>query len=159
MTTPLIAWAQRWQLPAPCLTDLLATLGAGVPAPPPPTPGPERSEAGIQSERVLRAARLGGILWRNNSGALPDARGVPVRFGLGNISPEVNKVMKSSDLIGITPVTCRCGQMYGVFTAEEIKAPDWKYRETDDRSRAQFNYIKKVISLGGIARFVNDPEA
>lgn len=157
MTTPLIHWASRWQIPAPCLAELLTTLGVAVPAAL-AAPGPDRSEAGIQSSRVLRAAKLGGILWRNNSGALRDERGVPVRFGLGNVSPQVNKVMKSSDLIGITPVTCQCGLRYGVFTAEEIKATGWKYRESDERSRAQFNFIKKVISLGGIARFVNDPE-
>jgi hypothetical protein len=176
MTTPLYQWAARWGLPAACLNDLLATLGAAVPTPPPTaTPGPDRSEAGIQSERVLRAARNNGWLLRNNSGALQDKTGRLVRYGLGHTSAQVSKVMKSSDLIGVQSVVVTpqmVGSTVGLFLAEEVKHPGWVY--LGDRpcickpgkslcdychQKAQMNFIMKVLSLGGIARFVNDPEA
>lgn len=125
------------------------------------TAGNAHSEAGTQSRRVLNAARQGGILWRNNSGACTDSTGRQIRYGLGNVSQQVNKVMKSSDLIGITPVVitqAHVGATAGIFTAEEIKSPTWKFRESDERAVAQFNFIKKVQSLGGIARFVTNSE-
>ena len=172
--TPLHAWSQRWGLPPACLQELLAIMGVTAGAPPPPATGQPGSEAGLQARRVLRAARLGNWLLRNNSGSLMDKRGVPVRFGLGNVSPQVNRIMKSSDLIGIERVLVTSqmvGQVVGVFSAEEIKDPGWVYlgdrqcvckpqgRQCDYcHQKAQMNFIKKVLSLGGIARFVTSEE-
>jgi hypothetical protein len=140
----------------------MTAFGLSVPALSPGELAAGHNEAGTQSRRVLRAARLGGALWRNNSGACQDETGRQIRYGLGNISSQVNKVMKSSDLIGITPIIVTpdmIGQRLGIFTAEEIKRPDWKFRQSDERAVAQFNFIKKVISLGGIAKFVNSEDS
>jgi len=64
--------------------------------------------------------------------------------------------MKSSDLIGITPVT-HAGKTFGVFTGYEVKRGDWSYKG-NKREVAQFNFIQLVSSMGGIAKFINDPE-
>jgi hypothetical protein len=106
-------------------------------------------ESTLQSAVRAEAARLGVYLWRNNSGVLPDKRGVPVRFGLGNDSQRINAVLKSSDLIGITPG--------GRFVAIECKAPGWIGVRTD-RERAQEAFIDLVRAQGGIAGFVTSLE-
>lgn len=151
----LNAWAARHHISPAAMQDLYYTLGLSVPQ---QTLTGEGSEAGVQSQITLEAARRGMRLWRNNSGAAVDERGVPVRFGLGNISAQVNSVMKSSDLIGITPVRCHCGAAYGVFTAYEVKKPGWVFRQSDKRAVAQLNYINIVIASGGIAKFIQRVE-
>jgi hypothetical protein len=130
-------------------------MGVAAGAPPPPATGQPGSEAGIQAAvRLAHAQQTGGRVWRNNLGATTDERGNYLRYGLANDSPQVNKVCKSSDLIGITPVLCPCGHKYGVFTALECKAADWKFRQSDQRAVAQLAFLKLVISLGGIGKFI-----
>jgi len=73
-----------------------------------------------------------------------------VRYGLGNDSAQVNAKLKSSDLIGITPV----GGV-GVFTSYEIKKPGWRYAGTP-REVAQLRWLELVVSLGGIGKFISD---
>lgn len=164
----LTAWAQRHHILPAALADLVQLLGATVP-PTPPISG-LKSEAAVQQARRLVAARRGALLWRNNSGACQDVTGRQIRYGLANESAKVNKIFKSSDLIGITPVVCGCGQRYGVFTAEECKHAGWTYRERSCTCRpgkpqcdachesAQLNFLKRVVSLGGIGRFISDPD-
>lgn len=151
----LYQWAARHNISPLAMSDLLQTLGIDTD----PTPDrPLHGEAAVQQQRMLQAAREGGRLWRNNSGACADETGRQIRYGLGNTSAKLNKVMKSSDLIGITRIVVTppmVGHVVGVFTAEEVKAPGWKYRESDDRARAQLAFINLVISLGGIGRFVS----
>ena len=101
-------------------------------------------EVAVQQAIRLEAARRGIVLWRNNTGVLLDARGVPLRFGLANDSAKVNANFKSSDLIGIC--------VDGKFLAIECKAPTWNYRGTA-RELAQLNFINLVISTGGRAGF------
>lgn len=103
------------------------------------------AESTLQAAIRAEAQRLGVYLWRNNSGVLPDRRGVPVRFGLGNESARLNAVLKSSDLIGIAPG--------GRFVAIEVKAPGW-IGVRNERERAQENFINLVRAQGGIAGFV-----
>lgn len=106
---------------------------------------------------MLRAARSGRWLLRNNSGAFKDDTGRQVRFGLGNTSKKFNRVMKSLDLVGIEPVVITAdmvGQTIGRFYARECKAPDWKYTGTD-REVAQKKFIDKVNEMGGNAAFTN----
>lgn len=94
-------------------------------------------------------------LFRNNSGAMVDATGRMVRYGLGNISKQFNADFKSSDLIGITPTIIThemIGQTIGVFTACEIKSSDWKYKGTA-REVAQQNFINFIKARGGIGGF------
>lgn len=115
------------------------------------------SESALQSHVRLEAARRGVYLWRNNSGALPDARGVPVRFGLGNDSPKINEVLKSSDLIGIMPLLIEprhVGMRLGVFMSPELKDPGW-IGARNQRERAQENWINLINANGGRAGFVS----
>lgn len=99
----------------------------------------------------------GGQIWRNNSGAFKDDTGRVIRFGLGNDSPALNKVFKSSDLIGITPVKAyvegRGWTVLGVFTAIEVKEPNWHQRPGDDRASAQARFHDIVRAAGGYAGF------
>lgn len=152
-------WAIRHSIPPAAVNELLATLGLSVQATT-GTPVAMSSEAATQQMVRLRVAQRGGIAWRNNSGACQDETGRMIRYGLGNDSQQVNRIMKSSDLIGITPVLIQpghVGHIIGVFTAYECKAPGWKYRQEDDRAAAQFNFGKKVMALGGIFQFVTNP--
>jgi len=118
------------------------------------------SEAQQQQEIRLESWRRGQPLLRNNSGATQDATGRMIRYGLGNDSAKLNKAFKSSDLIGITPVTITpdmVGQTVGIFTAREIKPLGWTFRQGDDRAVAQLAFIQWVQKLGGIASFATKP--
>ena len=154
----LNAWAKRHSISEEAFYELFEALRIVVPESSTHL-YPNHSEAAIQQLIRLEAARRGGRLWRNNSGAAQEAEtGRIIRYGLGNDSKKVNGVMKSSDLIGITPVDCPCGRKYGVFTAYEVKAPGWSLRPSDNRAQAQLNFIRLVLSLGGYARFATSPE-
>ena len=83
-----------------------------------------------------------------------------MRFGLANDSPQVNKVVKSADLIGIKPRVIHqhdVGVLIGQFVSLECKHSTWKYRG-DEHEQAQAAWAALITSLGGIARFVTGPE-
>ena len=114
-----------------------------------------KSEATVSKAVRLTFAHRGGMLWRNNVGVLPDARGIPVRFGLANESKQMNTHIKSSDLIGIRKIIiteAMVGMTIGQFVAREVKHSDWVYTGTP-KEVAQLNYINIVISMGGDACF------
>lgn len=116
----------------------------------------------IQQQQLIRleAGKRGTPLLRNNSGASFDQNGRLIRYGLGNDSEKINKVFKSSDLIGIWPVTVTpdmVGRTLGLFFAVEVKAPGWKFRESDDRAVAQKAFGDWVIRHGGVFRFATGP--
>jgi hypothetical protein len=119
------------------------------------------TEALVQQQTRLAAARSGMQIWRNNSGAYKDETGRLVRYGLGNDSSALSQYIKSSDLIGICPVTAYLQSIgwctLGVFTALEIKAPGWKQRPGDQRAVAQARFHDIVCEAGGFAGFVTDP--
>jgi len=118
-------------------------------------------ESSVQQRVRLEAARLGLHLWRNNSGACEDMTGRQIRFGLGNDSAKLNRVFKSSDLIGIAPTVVSqemVGQTLGVFIALEIKASGWKPKSNDTREQAQRRFIDHVIGCGGIAGIINNAD-
>lgn len=147
-------WAKKWGVPTEALPDLLTLIGGTAPPPPPP-PHDGASESWAQSAVRLEAAHFGIRLYRNNVGALKDLRGVPVRFGLANDSPEINKVLKSGDLIGIRPVIitpAHVGRTIGQFYSREIKEPGWRFTGTA-RETAQANWAALVNNLGGDAKF------
>ena len=151
MTPALATWAIRH--PA-AYADLLAVLAvpATEPAAPPP---PNATEAYAQSLVRLEAPRFGVSLWRNNVGALQDKNGRPVRYGLANESPAVNKVLKSGDLIGIHPVVitpAHVGTTIGQFVSRECKRPGWTWHG-DEHETAQLNWAMLVTRLGGDAGF------
>lgn len=138
-------WAQRWQIPSQAMQELVNLYNPTI------TEG-GGSETAAQSRIRVAATRAGIMLWRNNSGAVTDLEtGRLVRYGLANDSARLNKHLKSSDLIGITPVAWQ-GRRFGLFTAIECKRPGWRGPE-NDRDRAQAAYLTLVNSLGGIGRF------
>lgn len=113
-----------------------------------------------QQQARLIMARLGGHGWRNNSGACTDETGRLIRYGLGNDSAQLNAVIKSSDLIGITPVRIEphmVGYYLGVFTALEIKNSGWHLTPGDKRGQAQAKFHQIVRDACGYAGFVTDP--
>ena len=117
-----------------------------------------KSESEVQQLIQIEAPKLNCILERNNSGAMTDPTGRPVRFGLGNISSKHAGKMKSSDLIGVTTVGF-LGKQLGIFTAIEAKAEDWDDgKKLNKHEEAQANYIMWVRSRGGIAGFANSVE-
>lgn len=138
MTNPLHDWAARHGVSAYAMAELTRLFDPGV------TPVDEGGESAIQANLRIEASRLGFSLWRNNSGAMEDATGRLIRFGLGNVSSRISKVWKSSDLIGIGPG--------GRFVAVECKSPGWN-GPTNDREIAQRNFLTNVESLGGIGLF------
>lgn len=158
MSTPIAlqGWAQRWNIPAPCLADLLRCMGVGDVPPEPPTPAPTASEAWTQSTVTLEAPRCGVWLTRNNVGAFQDDTGRVVRYGLANESKERNKVLKSGDLIGIRAVLIQpwhVGCTIGQFVSRECKRPGWAYKG-DAHETAQANWAALITRYGGDAKFV-----
>lgn len=114
------------------------------------------SEMATQQRIRLLASQHGTPLLRNNSGASTDDKGRLIRYGLGNDSSKLNKHFKSSDLIGIWPLVVTpemVGRTLGVFFAVEVKAPGWKFRDSDARAVAQRNFGDWVQRHGGIFTF------
>jgi len=149
--TTLSEWASRWQLHPQALQELQAIMGVMPEA----TTVVGKSEAAAQQLIRLESSRRQEPLWRNNVGVASNAEGVPVRYGLANDSKAVNKIIKSSDLIGITPYTIKPNDVnntIGIFTSYEVKKPGWMYKGTP-REVAQLAWIQLVISLGGKAQF------
>ncbi len=148
-------WAIKWGIPPEAVEDLHSQFGI-VATDPNRIEG--QSEAAVQANVTLEASAGGGRLWRNNVGALFDERGIPVRYGLCNTSKQMNKIIKSSDLIGIMPVLITpsmVGSTIGQFTARECKAAGWTYHGTE-REVAQLTFLELVARLGGNAAFVNN---
>lgn len=107
----------------------------------------------------LDIQELGGFLLRNNSGVDRSASR-PVRYGLGHDSAEINKILKSSDLIGVVPVVIQphhVGKTLGVALAVEAKAPAWEFRPRDKHAAAQLNFLNKFNKVGAVGCFVNQP--
>jgi hypothetical protein len=155
--TPLYAWAKRHGVTWQAIEDLRHVLGTDLPALPILA---DRSEAAVQSRIREAAPRAGYMLWRNNCGALLDERGVPIRYGLANDTPALNKRLKSSDLIGwratlVTPDML--GTYVAVFASFEVKEAVWTYKGTE-REKAQESWLHLVAKDGGIARFITSEE-
>jgi len=138
-----------------------------------------KSEAEVQAEIRAEAGRLGILLWRNNVGACTDDTGRTIRYGLGNDSAQLQRRLKSSDLIGVYhcdwcvkfgPDAFAHSCSGGTFLAVECKHEGWKFPAewrdrvatninalalSDDQRRtwAQWNFIHAVRSAGGLAGF------
>ena len=91
-------------------------------------------ESDIQRLIMLALSEAGCLIWRNNTGLLKNAAGIPIKFGL---------CVGSSDLIGIAPG--------GRFLAVEIKT--CKGRATPE----QLRFIEAVRARGGIAGIARSP--
>ena len=118
---------------------------------------------GYASEEVRkRASDWKARLYRNNSGCLKDDRGRPVRFGLGNESPKINKIYKTGDYVGWFPVTITpemVGKTIAVFANIEVKAVGFAVKldyNPNSREYAQNNFNNLVVAHNGIAGFAYD---
>ena len=148
-------WARKNNIPQHALVELRMMMG--VVSTEPQSPAVTTSEAAVQNQVRLEASKVGARLWRNNVGAYLDERGIPVRYGLCNESKQMNKLVKSSDLVGIKPVIITndlVGCTIGQFVAREVKASDWSFKG-NDHENAQLTFLNLVTSLGGDAAFCN----
>lgn len=119
------------------------------------------SEEDTQNRLRVAIGGMDGFLWRNNSGALKDAKGRWIRYGLANDSQQRNATYKSSDLIGLVPrlITPQdVGKTIAQFIAIEVKRPDWHMVPSDKRAAAQWEFLKDVGARGGIASFITHPD-
>lgn len=119
------------------------------------------NEGPVQSRVRLLAAEMGLNLYRNNVGACTDETGRLVRYGLANESAEMNRHIKSSDLIGFTPVVVTpemVGRVVAIFTAVECKASNWHMKPGDERAIAQERFHAIVQKHGGFAGFATHPD-
>jgi hypothetical protein len=152
----LTTWALRWNISPAALDDLQRSV-LRVPAPPGGAAKPG-SEAAASAQVRLEASQRGARLWRNNLGAA-EVNGQFIRWGLANDSAELNRVLKSADLIGIRPVRIEprhVGHTIGQFVSREVKAPGWRFTGTA-REVAQRNWAQLILSLGGDACFATGP--
>lgn len=154
MTPSIHEWARRHNVTPAALSELAQIMGVESTE---HFSGGDRSEARVQDLARLTASKLGWRLFRNNVGVLKDERGIPVRYGLCNDTPAMNKRIKSSDLIGIRPVIITpdmVGATLGQFVAREVKREGWKYKGTE-HEQAQLRFGEIVTSLGGDFKFWN----
>lgn len=148
-------WAIKHGVSSAALNELRAMMGTHNTDP--NNQLTDESEAAVKNKIRLEASKKGGRLWVNNVGAMYDETGRFIRFGLANDSKRLNKVVKSSDLIGLRPVLITpqmVGSIIGQFVARETKPGYWRYTG-DSHEQAQLNFLNIVASLGGDATFAN----
>lgn len=156
--TNLTFWARRHGVSAEALAELRMYMGVIQPGV--KVDAAQGTEARSQQLIRLEAPKHGVALFRNNNGATIDETGRQIRYGLANDSAAMNKVIKSHDLIGITPITItpeHIGAVLGVFTSFEVKRPGWVFKGTP-REQAQLKWAELITSLGGISKFATGPE-
>ena len=120
-----------------------------------------RSEGAVSQERLLHYDALGWRLFRNNVGQLLDKRGVPVRYGLGNTSAEVNARWKSPDYFGWRPVLITpdmVGDVIAQATGKEFKHEGWVPAPPTNRAayaheQAQRAFFDQLLRDGGHGGF------
>lgn len=154
MTPEIMQWAVRHRIPHAAIIELADIFGLNGGDPMPPAVK-GRSEAAVQNAVRLEGAQKGVRLFRNNVGALVDSRGVPVRYGLANDSAELNKRVKSSDLVGWRPVLITpdmVGQVIGQTVLRECKHASWHWTG-DAHEQAQLAWLTLGIKDGCDAAF------
>lgn len=146
-------WALKWGVPLAALQELRADMGYDE-APEAATLG--AAEAAVSARVRLACSRAGWRVFRNNVGAGTVVEsGSFLRWGLANDSEKLNASIKSSDLIGVRPMTIKrehVGSILGQFVSLEVKAEGWRFTGTP-RETAQDKWLKLIRSLGGHARF------
>lgn len=120
-----------------------------------------RPESAVQGAVRVDLAKQGVKAFRNNVGATPSRckscgeRRAPVRYGLANDSTRLNKVLKSSDVIGLIPriiTPDMVGKRIAQFGSWEVKPDGWTY-SGKGREPAQLAWLTLVRSVGGHADF------
>ena len=107
---------------------------------------PHSDEAKVQNDIRIACGAGPARLWRNNTGALKDAAGRLVRYGL---------CPGSSDLIGLRTITITpdmVGQTIAQFVAIEVKD---RGRLTEQQ-QAFITMVQQAGGLAGVARSVED---
>ena len=148
-------WAKKWNIPVEAVQDLQRNITNTDPCTLEDYET-NRSEQAVQTSVRLEASKKGCRLWRNNVGATMTEDGRHIRYGLANDSKRLNKLIKSSDLIGIRPVQitpAHVGGVFGQFVAREVKREGWQY-SGDQRELAQLRFLELVNVLGGDGSFV-----
>lgn len=151
----LESWATRWQLPPQAIAELQQLTAAYA------DPNSGKSEEAVASECRLALNQRGIITMRNNVGALKDAKGRWVRFGLCNETKGMNEVIKSSDDICIIPYVVKpkdVGRKLGVFLGVEHKKRNWVFG-SESREVAQAQFQRMVSNVGGVAVFANSAQS
>lgn len=158
-------WASRWHIPAAAIDELCLSV---VYVPDVTVDKPIKSEGRVQSEVRLEAVSEDVYLFRNNVGAgsVLDEKKLCVdcarqkrsftRWGLGNDSPQINKRLKSADLIGIRKrlITSQdVGRHIGQFISREVKKSEWEFSGTEDE-QAQVRWATLINAQGGDAQIV-----
>jgi len=146
-------WCEKWGVSPGALNDLQQVLGG--------TATPPLTEASVTNRIRLAAMEKRILLWRNNLGAYQDDKGRWVRYGLANESKAINQNVKSSDLVGIKPITIttdHIGQVIGQFIAREVKPSGWKYKDKG-REKAQQRFLTLVTTYGGDAAFATGEDS
>lgn len=155
-------WIARWVLPeqqAEALADLQIRL---MPDPVHEYSADElrKSEAYATSVIRIEAGKRRVLMMRNNVGALQDAQGRWVRYGLMNESRQLNERIKSADWIALESFTVT-PLMVGMRLARplsiEVKHPGWRPGEDPEREGAQFAWQVLWESFGGRAVFATGP--
>ena len=150
-------WAKRHpQAAAELLSIQTDALSLNV-----PEKAISKTEAWSQQNVRFDIARQGGFAFRNNVGATPakckscGAKQTPIRYGLANDSTQMNKRIKSSDLILAIPrliTQDMVGTKIAQFGAVECKKPNWKYTGKDQEP-GQAAWLSFIEHLGGFAKF------
>jgi hypothetical protein len=163
----LEGWAAQHGISRVALDDLYIRLGlAAIPAMPDVSVdrftnnGKAGSETRQQGQVRIEASQRGVWLTRNNVGVLMDTRGVPVRYGIANETPQQNKIMKSGDLIGMYSFVIQphhVGRRIAQFVSREMKKEGWVFNPRDAHEAAQKTWMDFVLSKGGDAAFATGP--
>lgn len=149
-------WARRHAVGPQAMFELYELMGF---TPEVPEVCKGKDESYVQSFLRLQGPPLGYNLARNNRGALPNEKGVPIRFGLWNDTAALDKVCKSGDLIGYQSGWFRDYETaepvkVAVFSMVECKRATWRgFNPDDPREAAQQRCISMVLTAGGIATF------
>ena len=149
----LVAWAVKHNVSHAALAELYDMWGINTDSE--ASTAKLGSEAAVQAAVRMEASQLGMRLFRNNVGACKDETGRVIRYGLINDSAQMNKKLKSPDLVGVNPVLItqsHVGLIIGQFVGREIKKPGWTYTGTD-REAAQLACGQLLMRFGADWKF------
>jgi hypothetical protein len=148
-------WGNQWAVSDEAMGALYKLMGL---TPDTPVELHGKNEAYVQSVIRLAAPMQGYLLGRNNVGALKDERGIPVRYGWLNDTAQLNKTLKTGDLLGYQSGWYRDYETLepvkvAVFAMPECKRAGWVFNPKDQHEIAQLRAINMVQAAGGIAGF------